>query len=56
MNKMSELILLADVHGLCVIIILTLIYNAGKSALEVSGVMKLKDAVVQQCCHPLWEL
>ena len=56
MNKMSELILLTDVHGLYVSVAVTLIQNAGKSALEIGRGMKLKDAVVQECAHPLRKL
>ena len=56
MNEMSKLVLLTDVHCLGIGVTVTLIQNAGESALEISRAMELKDTVVQERRHPLCEL
>ena len=56
MDEMSKLVLLTDVHCLGIGITITLIQNAGESALEVSRAMELEDTVVQERRHPLCEL
>ena len=55
MNKVSEFVLLTDVHCLNIFIIIAFVQNTGKSALQVFRIVELENTIVQECCNSLWK-